>query len=89
MGNLEATCPLALLYWTWWQEIHSGLAVVVEPRWQPEHCTMAACAPVKGKTVALWLNVEGCQAVAVWQDLQSDESPAVVWFGVWALVYLA
>ena len=86
VGNLEATCPLALLYWTWWQETHSELAVVVFPRWQSEHCTMAACPPVNSNPVVACLNDEGCQAVEVWQILQSTGMPAFVWFGICASV---
>lgn len=34
------------------------------------------CAPVSGKLVLLWLNVDGCHAVVVWHVVQSVANPA-------------
>jgi hypothetical protein len=64
-------------------------------RWQPEHwrgvpaytpfwwhCVHATegCAPVSGKLVRLWSNVDGFQTAVVWHVAQSLENPE--WLGL-------
>ena len=54
--------------------------------WQAVHGVTAACAPVKGNLVVLWLNVEGCHAVELWHVVQSVENPPAVCGGLVAAV---
>ena len=39
------------------------------------------CAPVRGKAVAVWLNVDVVQLLVEWQIEQSWGKLAVMWFG--------
>lgn len=50
--------------------------------WHFVHGVTVACAPVSGNFVVLWLNVEGCHAVVLWQVVQSVEKPPDAWGGL-------
>src|SRR5512146_1384314 len=49
--------------------------------WQLVQLTLV-WAPVSGKIVLLWSNVEGTHALVLWQTWQSVGKPLAVWFGL-------